>query len=149
MPTSPLRFIRLRATDLATAKSLFAVMAEVFESACDPLSDAYVTRLLSDERFWAVAAFAGEEIVGGITAHTLPMTKSESSEIFIYDVAVRVDHQRRGIGRGMMSYLRMEAAALGVDELFVPADDEDTHALDFYRALGGAPAAVTIFTFSR
>ena len=146
---SRVRFTRLRATDVAVARRLFAVMAEVFESECDPLSDAYVARLLADERFWAIAAFSGDAIVGGITAHTLPMTESESSEVFIYDVAVRVDQQRRGIGRGMMSYLRSEAVTLGVDELFVPADDEDTHALDFYRALGGAPAAATIFTFTR
>ena len=32
---------------------------------------------------------------------------------------------------------------------FVPADVEDEHALDFYRALGGAPADVTIFTFEQ
>jgi aminoglycoside 3-N-acetyltransferase I len=145
----PIRFTRLRAADIALAKQLFKVMAEVFESECDALSDRYVEPLLADERFWAVAAFSGDEIVGGITAHTLPMTRSESSEIFIYDVAVRADQQRRGIGRGMMDYLRTEAAALGVDVLFVPADDEDTHALDFYRALGGAAAPVTIFTFTR
>jgi hypothetical protein len=30
---------------------------------------------------------------------------------------------------------------------FVPADDHDTHALDFCRALDGAPTSVTIFTF--
>jgi aminoglycoside 3-N-acetyltransferase I len=43
--------------------------------------------------------------------------------------------------------LREEAARAGIETLFVPADDEDEHALDFYRALGGVPAPVTIFTF--
>jgi aminoglycoside 3-N-acetyltransferase I len=46
-----------------------------------------------------------------------------------------------------MERLRADAAALGCRTLFVAADDEDTHALDFYRALGGAGAAVTMFTF--
>jgi hypothetical protein len=32
--------------------------------------------------------------------------------------------------------------------VFVAADAEDAAATDFYRAIGGQPAAVTIFTFS-
>jgi aminoglycoside 3-N-acetyltransferase I len=44
--------------------------------------------------------------------------------------------------------LRDAAASEGIGELFVPADNEDTHALDFYRAVAGVAAAVTIFTFS-
>ena len=47
-----------------------------------------------------------------------------------------------------MTTLRSLAAAAGVSVVFVSADNEDTHALDFYRAVGGTPAPVTIFTFS-
>jgi len=32
--------------------------------------------------------------------------------------------------------------------VFVPADNEDDDALDFYRALGGTPSSVTFFSFS-
>jgi len=45
--------------------------------------------------------------------------------------------------------LREEAAAVGVAALFVLADNEDAHALDFYRALGAAPTLATMFSFSR
>jgi len=30
----------------------------------------------------------------------------------------------------------------------VPADNEDTHEIDFYKALGGEPSPATVFTFS-
>lgn len=139
-------------TDRVKAKALFAMMAAVFDEAEDrngkpALGDAYVDSLLARTDFWVFAAFSGTEVVGGITAHTLPMTRSESSEIFIYDVAVREDHQRRGIGRLLLGALRDAANAAGIDNVFVAADNEDEHALDFYRALGGSAAAVTMFTF--
>ncbi|MFY0569430.1 GNAT family N-acetyltransferase [Archangium lansingense] len=143
-----MRLKRLKAGDRELAKVLFSVMAEVFEEDSEELSDGYIGRLLGREDFWAIAAFVDNDIVGGLTAHTLPMTRAEYSEIFIYDIAVRSDHQRQGIGRRLIEELRAQAAGMGIRELFVPADNEDVHALDFYRALGGEAAPVTIFTFT-
>ena len=144
-----IRTRRLTVGDLDTARALFAMMAEVFEEPSERLSDAYLGRVLERSDFWTIAAFMGNEIVGGLTAHTLPMTRAERSEIFIYDIAVRKDQQRKGTGRRLVAALRESAAATGITDLFVPADTDDLHALDFYRALGGVAAPVTIFTFSR
>lgn len=47
----------------------------------------------------------------------------------------------------LVSALLAAAEAEGIHELFVPADNEDTHGLDFYRSLGAESAAVTHFTF--
>ncbi len=139
---------RLNRADRELARALFLLMAEVFEEPGEPLGDAYLDRLLSQPSFWAIAALDGDELVGGITAHTLPMTRTQSSEIFIYDIAVRPEHQRRGVGRQLMIALRTAAAAVGIHDIFVPADDDDIHALDFYRALGGEESPVTFFTFA-
>ena len=70
---------RLTAADRDVARALFALMAEVFEVPGEPLGDAYLERLLTRPDFWAIAAFAGGEIVGGVTAHTLPMTRARQS----------------------------------------------------------------------
>ncbi|HYH81632.1 MAG TPA: GNAT family N-acetyltransferase [Longimicrobium sp.] len=139
---------RLVSGDREQARRLFALMAEVFEEEGEPLGDGYLDRLLSREDFWAIAAFRGDDLVGGITAHTLPMTRAEVSELFIYDLAVRADQQRTGVGRHLVTALRDAAAAAGIGEVFVPADDDDVHALDFYRAIGGTASPVTFFTFS-
>ena len=142
-----LRVERLTVDDVELARALFATMARVFGMDAEVLSDGYLARLLDRGDFWALAASVDGQLVGGLTAHTLPLTRAEVSEVFIYDIAVMPDWQRRGIGRQLMSTLRSQAAAAGITVVFVPADDEDTHALDFYRALGGVPAPVTIFTF--
>jgi aminoglycoside 3-N-acetyltransferase I len=142
-----MRFRRLETADRDLARSLFLLMAEVFEAESEQLSDGYVERLLADPSFWVIAAWDGEQLVGGLTAHTLPMTRTEASELFVYDIAVRRAQQRRGVGRGLVTELLRAAAALGIGNMFVGADDEDTHALDFYRALGGVASKVTHFDF--
>lgn len=142
-----IRVLRLTADDAKTARRLFEMMAEVFGETRQPLSDDYLARWLSRSDLWALAAFADDELVGGLTAYTLPMTRAECSELFIYDIAIRPDHQRQGVGRMLVFMLRSAAAADGIEDVFVPADNDDSHALDFYRALGGKPLAVTHFTF--
>ncbi|MBM4780812.1 MAG: GNAT family N-acetyltransferase [Archangiaceae bacterium] len=139
---------RLGPGDEAVARALFEMMATVFEEDEASNEPPDVTSLLRREAFWALAAMEGDVVVGGLTAHALPMTRSRSSELFIYDLAVAVEHQRRGIGRALVAGLRSLAAEAGITTVFVPADDEDTHALDFYRAIGGVPSPVTFFTFS-
>ncbi|HEV2620044.1 MAG TPA: GNAT family N-acetyltransferase [Acidobacteriaceae bacterium] len=138
---------RLTADDPQQARTMFAMMAEIFSEDFVPLSDLYIQRLLRRGEFWALAAFEGGRVVGGITAHQLPMTRNEISELFLYDIAVRTGHRRRGVGRSLVHTLRDLARKAGIGAVFVSADDEDTHALDFYRSLGGEPSPVTIFDF--
>jgi aminoglycoside 3-N-acetyltransferase I len=138
---------RLTTADRELARTLFDLMNEVFEAEPGNLSDGYLDRLLARPDFWVFAGFIGDTLAGGITAHTLLMTRAEQSEVFIYDLAVRADLQRQGVGRALVIALCAAAAAEGVDNVFVPADNEDDHALAFYRSLAGDPAPVTIFTF--
>jgi aminoglycoside 3-N-acetyltransferase I len=143
-----IRIERLTVEDIERARELFVMMASVFETDSLPLSNDYLTRLLARGDFWAIAASVEGRLVGGLTAHTLPLTRTEESEVLIYDIAVVPRYQRQGIGRELMTNLRAQAFAVGISAVWVAADNEDTHALDFYQAMGGASAPVTIFTFS-
>ena len=136
---------RLGVGDVQRARAAFKMMHNVFDEDPDALSDAYVTGLLANESFWAIGAFEAGEAIGCITGHELAMTRHERTELFVYDLAVRVDDQRRGIGRQLVNALVTSAADRGIDVVFVPADDDDTHALAFYANLGGRPAKVTMF----
>ena len=121
-------------------------MADVFEEPHEALSDGYVDRLLGRD-FWVLTAIADGKVVGGLTAHTLMMTSTESAEVFLYDIAVHPDYQRLGLGSRLVNALRRDAGELGIEIVFVPADEKDGHALDFYRALGATPSKVTFFEF--
>jgi aminoglycoside 3-N-acetyltransferase I len=143
-----MRSVRLKSGDRDLARALFTTIAAVFDEDSEPLSDDHIDRLLAREDFWAIAAFAGDQIIGGLTAYTLALTRTESSELFIYDIAVRREEQRKGIGRQLLAQLREGANANGIHELFVAVDNGDVHALDFYRALGGTESPVTFFAFN-
>ncbi len=144
-----MEIIRLRPSNAALARETFLMMGEAFDDpGRTPLTDQYLVELLARENFWAYAAVLDDQAVGGVTAHVLPMTRTESGELFIYDLAVRSEWQRRGIGRSLIRRLREDGAAAGIAEMWVPADNEDTDALEFYRRTGGAEQAATIFTYS-
>jgi aminoglycoside 3-N-acetyltransferase I len=141
------RVVRLGAGDQELARRTFALMADVFGVAHASLSDDYLGQLLARSEFWAFAALSDGVVVGGLTAHTILMTTYEGSEVFLYDIAVHPGYQRRGFGRALVNTLRSEAASQSINMVFVPAEDEDTHALDFYRALGGVATKVMFFEF--
>jgi aminoglycoside 3-N-acetyltransferase I len=143
-----IQVIKLAPSDRETAKKMFTVMAKVFGEDCTPLGDGYVDRLLGSDGFWAFAAIVGDDVVGGVTAHTLPMTKAEICELLIYDIAVAEPHQRKGVGRKLVTALLEFAVRSGIRDVFVPVDNGDAHALDFYYSLGGKPSSVTLFSFS-
>lgn len=142
-----IRVKRLQAGEAELARQLFAVMSDAFEEERGPLTAQYVEGLLAQASFWAVAALRGDRVLGGLTAHTLPMTREESSELFIYDIAVAQTERRQGIGRRLVEGLRTAAAESGISVAFVPADADDQPAIDFYRALGGASSEVAFFVF--
>src|SRR4051812_28944041 len=134
---------RLGPGEVEHAEELFAVMAAAFDESAEALSEAYLEQLLASPAFWAVAAFEDGRVVGGLTAHTIPMTRSQSAELFVYDLAVHEEFRRRGIGGRLVGTLRALAAESGITEVFVPADDDDTHAVEFYRSLAGRESPVS------
>jgi aminoglycoside 3-N-acetyltransferase I len=139
---------RLGSADRDLARALFLTMASVFEGEeAEVLGDAYLDCLLAKEEFYALAALSGSEVLGGLTAHVLPMTRSEAHELFLYDLAVKPEHQRKGVGRRLVESLVAEGRKAGVTCVFVPADLEDEGAIEFYRAIEGEEAPVAIFTW--
>ena len=139
---------RLTPADQAEARRLFALMSEIFDEPHEPLGDEPLRALLARGDVYAMAATVDGQMAGGATAYALPMTRSAAYELFLYDIAVAPAHQRRGVGRALVTTLRQAAAEAGIALMFVPADNQDLHALDFYRALGGVPSETTFFTFS-
>ena len=135
--------------DLATLKSLIHLFNTVFEEENPTIaSDAHLLKLLNGSVFIAIVAFSENEVVGGLTAYESPMAYSESSEIMLYDMAVKPEYQRTGIGKELIENLKEYCVQNKIETFFVMAHEEDIHALEFYHAMGGKSEKVVNFLYT-
>ncbi len=107
----------------------------------------YLTSLLVRKDFIVFIAQHESTIVGGLTAHVLPSYYFESSEVYIYDLAVETTFQRKGIGKKLLLAVTEYCRLHSCKEFFVQADEPDTHALEFYRSTGGTAEKVVHFNY--
>jgi len=132
---------------LADFHALVNLFNMVFEEESKIGSKTYLLKLLSSKNFIALAALTENEVVGGLTAYELPMYYSDSSEMFLYDLAVKPEYQRMGIGKRLIRSLKAHCIQHGIKEFFVMAHAEDKHAIEFYRATGGKSEKVVNFLY--
>jgi len=99
-------------------------------------SEAYLRRLLAGDTFIALVAVEGGAVVGGLAAYELRKFEQERSELYVYDLAVRDTHRRRGIATSLLRTLCAAGRARGAYVVFVQADRGDEPAIALYTALG-------------
>jgi aminoglycoside 3-N-acetyltransferase I len=140
-------FKRLVPGDLGTFKSLVEIFNTVFEEEQNIGSDAHLMKLLENNSFIVLAALSENEVVGGLTAYELPMIYSDASEVILYDMAVREEYQRMGVGKGLIQSLKEYCIKSKIETFFVMAHEEDLHAVEFYHATGGKSEKVVNFLY--
>lgn len=148
MNKKSLEFKRLVPSDLGAFKSLVEMFNTVFEEEQNIGSDAHLLKLLGNNSFIAIAAVSENEVLGGLTAYELPMIYSDASEIILYDMAVREEYQRMGIGKGLIQSLKQDCMKNNIETFFVMAHEEDIHAVEFYHATGGKSEKVVNFLYN-
>lgn len=121
--------------DLDDLNELISVFQVVFDMKnFERPSQGHLQKLLSKEDFFAVIAKTENRIVAGLTLYVLDQYYSEKPLAYIYDLAVLVEYQRRGIGRKLITFTNEFCRQKGFEEVFVQADKVDDYAIDFYRA---------------
>lgn len=130
----------LEAGDIAAFRSMLALFGDAFGDretyAARQPDDEYVRSLLSDRSFLAIVAESGSEVIGGLAGYVLRKFEQARSEFYIYDLAVREEHRRRGVATGMIEKLKSACAQRGVQVIFVQADYGDDAAVALYTKLG-------------
>jgi aminoglycoside 3-N-acetyltransferase I len=128
---------KLTSKDIAAFTKLLRVFEDVFELDPLPLPDQhYLQQLLNDKNFFVYVALQNQNVLGGLTAYRLAQYHSTRPLVYIHDLAVATDRQRQGIGKRLVSALLHQCREIGAEGMFVQAEEEDAHAIDFYRATG-------------
>ncbi|MDB5710286.1 MAG: aac(3)-I [Sphingomonas bacterium] len=134
------RLRQLGAGDVASMEKLTEMFGQAFEEpesyGVAPPGEAYLERLLARDHFIALAAFDGDDLVGGLVAYVLDKFEQQRSEIYIYDLAVAEAHRRRGISTALIVELQRIGTLRGAWVIFVQADHGDDPAIALYTGLG-------------
>lgn len=100
------------------------------EAARDFLADSSVL-------FWV--AQSGEAVIGFLFCYDLKMRRGVGREVLLYEIGVRKDHRRKGVGRRLQGSRAAWMKENEVSEAWVLADNPD--AIEFYRKCGFKEAA--------
>lgn len=124
----------LKAGDLETFRELIHLFNLVFELPPGIAPDDHLIRQLQRSDFYVFVAEKGDQVVGGLTMYELQQYHSTKPLGYVYDLAVAVEHQRQGIGKQILSTARDCCRQKGFEEMYVQAEQEDQHAVDFYHS---------------
>jgi aminoglycoside 3-N-acetyltransferase I len=128
--------------------ALIRLFEEVFEMkdfVMPPVD--YLKKLLDRDDFFVFVAVSDGRVVGGLTSYILRQYYSTSPLVYIYDLAVAPEYQRKGIGKMLITEIQSYCKDIGVEEVFVQADVADDYALDFYRSTGARGEDVVHFYY--
>jgi aminoglycoside 3-N-acetyltransferase I len=110
-------------------------------------SDEYLSGLVSRDDFHVLAAIADRKIVGGLTAYELVKYKREETEMFLYELGVEEEFQRRGIATALIERLKEICREKGIAEIFVATETDNRPARKLYQATGGDLEETAFYTY--
>jgi aminoglycoside 3-N-acetyltransferase I len=140
MPVLPFEVRVLGPGDVAALRAMCLMFGKAFEEPAtygeQQPDDAYLQRLLASDTFVAVIAVAGGKAIGGIAGYILHKFEQARSELYLYDLAVDIDHRRQGVATALIAELQDLAVRRGIYAIFVQADLVDDPAIALYTKLG-------------
>ncbi|MGA5691640.1 GNAT family N-acetyltransferase [Cytobacillus pseudoceanisediminis] len=139
---------KLAIGDESSFSKLVLLFNKEFESPdLNYVNDKNIRSLIAKPDFICFVAFIGDKVVGGLTGYELQMYDQEGSSMYLYDLAVDKNYQRRGIGSNLVGELMDYCRSKDIKDLFVQADVEDQHAVEFYNKIGGDDSETVQFSF--
>lgn len=139
---------KLDKQDIDKLMALIRLFEDVFEMDGLKMPDKqYLQQLLEKDGFFVFVAQAKNRVVVGLTCYILQQYYSQTAQVYIYDLAVKTEFQRKGIGKMLMSALMDYCKGIGIEEVFVQAEQEDEHAVAFYHATGGEALKAIHFSY--
>ena len=108
--------------------------------------------LLREQSYVMVVAMTDDnDIMGRIYGNVLH--RYEASDLLLYEVDVLEVHQRKGVGRAMLEYLKTFCAGRGYGEMWVLTELDNDAGNALYKSAGGklenSPTNMYVFALAR
>lgn len=129
---------QLTSQDINLFQELIFVFENVFEMQNFSIPNKkHLQKLLDNPDFISFVALLENKVIGGLTAYILTSYFVESSDVYILDLAIKTEFQRKGVGKKLMEMTIAHCKNQNMNVMFVQADEIDQHAISFYHSLGG------------
>ncbi|MCE3279584.1 MAG: putative acetyltransferase [Bacteroidetes bacterium] len=139
---------KLSSDDIDKFVQLIEVFEDVFEMKNFKMPDIlYLQELLKKPDFFVFIATAENKVVGGLTSYIMHQYYSASPLVYIFDLAVKREFQRQGLGKLLIKANNEHSYSIGAETIMVQADLEDEHAIEFYKSTGGKGQDVIHFDY--
>lgn len=99
-------------------------------------SDDVVTAFLRDDNTLMFVALEGERVVGSVYGYRLRNPHTAKPQYYLYEVDVREDMRRRGIGRELVDTFTEATCLAGACEVWVGTEAANAPALSLYERTG-------------
>ncbi|MEP7167904.1 MAG: GNAT family N-acetyltransferase [Bacteroidota bacterium] len=139
---------KLNNRDTGKFTELIRVFEDVFKMNNFKMPDEiYLQGLLDKNDFFVFVALQDNKVIGGLTSYIMQQYYSKSPLVYIYDLAVKTEFQRQGIGKMLIAANNNFCRGIGVEAVMVEADEVDDYAIEFYQKTGAKGEKVIHFDY--
>ena len=92
--------------------------------------------LLVDDTTYYLVAFERDEPIAELLSYALIRRHGDGRMMFVYEIGVREEFRRLGVGRALFDALREHCRGRGIRRAFVITDGSNEPAMAFYASLG-------------
>ncbi|WP_035455861.1 GNAT family N-acetyltransferase [Algoriphagus terrigena] len=105
--------------------------------------------ILLGENFIVIVAKVDGMIVGGLTIFMIDQYVINHPSAFVHDIAILEEYQGKGIGKKLMEFTVKYCRKFKFKDVFVLANKEDQHSIEFYRSISPSTEEKVIqFTYN-
>jgi ribosomal protein S18 acetylase RimI-like enzyme len=122
---------RASATDAGLAK---IALADVHER--KPVEEAAITAFLDDPSCFLLLAVENGQVLGSLNGYLLRHPNQAQPQFLLYEIDVRPECRRRGVGLALVNAFTAAARAAGAFEVWVVSNESTPAALALYRKCG-------------
>lgn len=100
------------------------------------VDEAALAAFLADTACYLILAIEGGRVIGSLNGHALRHPHRAAPQFLLYEIDVRPEWRRQGIGRSLVTAFSAAGRAAGACEVWVVTNESTPAAMGLYHACG-------------